>query len=666
MARLRAELRESPSLLPALAAVAVFAWLAADQAGYGKTIWYPAGLILLGLLAIAVVALPRPRPSRPTWIAVALLGAYAAWSYLSITWAGQKDVAWDGANRTLVYAVVLALFALWPLRPRAAAVVLGSGTLAVAAVGLVTLLRANGADSLSQYFFEGRLVEPAGYVNANVALWFAAFWPAVVLAGRRELHPLLRGLFLGSACLFSGLALLGQSRGWLLALPLVALLALAIVPGRARMLVVLAIVAVVTAAIAGPLLDVYDASAPDGDLGAALSTATRTILLAIAAATLLGAAAASLDRRVSASEAGERRADRVAGALVVVGVIGAVLAVTAAVGNPYTEARDYWNEFKEGGTTPSAGEARLTGTAATDRYDFWRVGIDMFADRPVGGYGADNFQHEYFIRGKSDQQPRYPHSLEVRVLAQTGLVGALLLAGALAAGFLAASAALRGRRDLAAAVAAGALLSVAYFLVHGSVDWFWEFAGLGVIAFAALGLAMGLGDARSAPAMHGRLGRLPVAVALAAAALAAVSLAAPWLSERYVRQAGSSWRSDPDAAFRALDRAASLNPLSPIPDLTAGTIAVRLGRLPEASDRFEAALGRDPTAAYANLQLGAIASEQGGRAEALRQLRRAVALNPRYNVSRQALRAVRQGRRIEAAQINRRIVRATRARIGIE
>jgi O-antigen ligase len=666
MATFRAELRESPSLLPALAAVVVFTWLAADQAGYGKTTWYPAGLILLGLLAISLVALPRPYPSRATWIAIALLGAYAVWSYVSITWAGQKDVAWDGANRALIYAVLLALFALWPLRPRAAAVVLGSGALAVAAVGLVTLFRANGADSLSQFLFEGRLVEPAGYVNANVALWFGAFWPSVVLAGRRELHPLLRGLFLGSACLFSGLALLGQSRGWLLALPLVAVLALAIVPGRARTLVVLVVVAAVTAAIAGPLLDVYDASGADGDLGNALSTATRAILLATAAATLLGTAAAWLDSRANASETGERRADRFAGVLVLVAVVGTVLALTLTVGNPLAEARDYWNEFKQGGTTPSAGEARLTGTAATDRYDFWRVGMEMFADRPLGGYGADNFQREYFIRGKSEQQPRYPHSLEVRVLAQTGLVGALLLAGALVAAFLAASAALRARRDLSAAVAAGALLSAVYWLVHGSLDWFWEFTGLGAIAFAALGLAAGLGDAGSAPAAGGRLGRLPVVLALVGACVAALSLAAPWLSERYVHQAGSSWRADPESAFRALDRAASLNPLSAIPDLTAGTIAVRLGRLPEASDHFEAALERDPTAAYANLQLGAIASEQGRRAEALRQLRRAVALNPRYNVSRQALRAVRQGHRIEAAQINRRIVRATRARIGIE
>jgi O-antigen ligase len=666
MAALRADLRASPSLLPALATVAVLTWLAFDQAGYDKTTWYPAGLILLGLLAVSLMALPAPRPSRPTWIAIALLVAYAAWSFVSITWAGQKDVAWDGANRTLVYALVLALFALWPLRPRAAAVVLGAGTLAVAIVGLVTLLRANGADTLSQYFLEGRLVEPAGYVNANVALWFAAFWPAAVLASRRELHPLLRGVFLGSACLFSALALLGQSRGWLLVLPVMALLALALVPGRARTLVVLAVVAAVTAAISGPLLDVYDASGGDTGLADALSTATRAILIAAAAATLLGAAAAWLDGRAATSEAGDRRADRVAGWLVLLVVLGAILAVTVRLGDPFSEAVDYWNEFKEGGTTPSAGDARLTGTAATDRYDFWRVGIEMFGDRPLTGYGADNFQHEYFIRGNSEQQPRYPHSLEVRVLAQTGIVGGVLLAGAIAAGFLAAAGALRARRDLTAAVAAGALLSVTYWLVHGSLDWFWEFTGLGAIAFAALGLAAGLGDSRSRATEKRRLGLMPVALALAGACVAALSLAAPWLSERYVEQAGSSWRSDADAAFRSLERAADLNPLSPVPDLTAATIAVGLGRLGTARDHLETALERDPTSGYANLELGAIASEQGRRAEALRRLRRAVDLTPRYNVSRQALRAVRQGHRIEAAQINRRIVRATRARLGVE
>jgi tetratricopeptide (TPR) repeat protein len=224
----------------------------------------------------------------------------------------------------------------------------------------------------------------------------------------------------------------------------------------------------------------------------------------------------------------------------------------------------------------------------------------------------------------------------------------------------------RGAHALERDLAAVAIVCFGYWLIHGAVDWFWEFAGLGSIAFAALGLAMSLGDGVSAPGGQARTGRLSIAVALACALVAGLSLAAPWLSERYIHQAGSTWRSDPDSAFRSLDRARSLNPLSATPDLTAGTIAVELGRLAVATDHFKSALRRDPTLGYAHLELGAIASQQGRRAEALRRLRRAVDLNPRYSVSLQALRAVRQGKKVKPAEVNRRIVRATRARIGIE
>jgi tetratricopeptide (TPR) repeat protein len=662
----RADLRTSPAFLPAAAGVVVIAWMAADEAGYELSNWYPAGLVLLALLVVSLVALPRPAPSRAVVVAVALLAAYAAWSYLSIAWADQRDVAWDGANRTLVYAVVLALFSLWPVRARAAAVLLGATALAVAVIGLITLLRADATGELRRFFFEGRLVEPAGYVNANVALWFMAFWPCAVFATRRELHPLLRGLFFGSACLLASLALLGQSRGWLLALPVMGLLALVVVPGRARMLVVLVLVSLVTLAVSGPLLDVYDASADAGALDGALSDATRAILLAAGAAALLGSALTWLERRARPDGLGGRRADLAAAGLVAGAIVIGLVVFTVRVGSPIGEASDYWNEFKEGGTTPTAGEARLTGTAATDRYDFWRVGVDMFADRPLTGYGADNFQQEYFVRGESDQQPRYPHSLEVRVLAQTGLVGALLLGGALLAAVMGALQALRRSRNLDAAVAGAGLLSAGYWLVHGSLDWFWEFAGLGAFAFAALGLAAALGPEEAAEAPRRAIGRPALAVSIAAALLAAVSLAAPWLADRYVDQAGRSWRSDPEGAFSALDRAASLNPLSPNPDLTAGTIAVSLGRLPEAERHFSAALERDDKDGYTNLQLGALASEQGRRREALRRIRRAVVLNPRYDVSRNALRDLEKGRRITAADINRQIVRATRTRIGLE
>ena len=83
--------------------------------------------------------------------------------------------------------------------------------------------------------------------------------------------------------------------------------------------------------------------------------------------------------------------------------------------------------------------------------------------------------------------------MELRTLVQTGLVGALLAVVGLGAALLAAWRALARHPDpLARAVAAAAVAGFAYWVVHGSFDWFWEFAGLGAPAFALLGLACAL------------------------------------------------------------------------------------------------------------------------------------------------------------------------------
>ena len=67
---------------------------------------------------------------------------------------------------------------------------------ALAAATLVSLLR---ADDPYSFFMGGRYAEPVGYLNANCALFLAAFWPAAFLASRRETPWWLRGLFLASA-----------------------------------------------------------------------------------------------------------------------------------------------------------------------------------------------------------------------------------------------------------------------------------------------------------------------------------------------------------------------------------------------------------------------------------------------------------------------------------
>ena len=52
-------MREAPATLPALVALALFIVWATSQAGYPVTHWAPGGLIVLGLLVLAV-CLVRP------------------------------------------------------------------------------------------------------------------------------------------------------------------------------------------------------------------------------------------------------------------------------------------------------------------------------------------------------------------------------------------------------------------------------------------------------------------------------------------------------------------------------------------------------------------------------------------------------------------------------
>ncbi len=177
----------------------------------------------------------------------------------------------------------------------------------------------------------------------------------------------------------------------------------------------------------------------------------------------------------------------------------------AAAGDPVARVRHAWDTFKspKGYAANSTTGSRLTSGLGSSRYDFYRVALDEFAAHPLLGIGADNFAEPYLAHGRSTETPRYPHSVEMRTLVQTGLVGALLAVVGLGAALLAAWRALARHPDpLARAVAAAAMAGFAYWVVHGSFDWFWEFAGLGAPAFALLGLACSLAPrpaARAAP-----------------------------------------------------------------------------------------------------------------------------------------------------------------------
>ncbi|MGP8242689.1 MAG: O-antigen ligase family protein [Solirubrobacteraceae bacterium] len=661
-------LREAPATLPALAAMVLLLVWATNQAGYPLTHWAPGGLIVLALLGIALVFVRLPVAEVPLTVKIALgcLAAYTALSFASILWAGVPGDAWEGANRTLLYLLVFALFALWPQRGRSAVLLLGVWTVAMIVLAMFVALHVNAAAHsaarLEALLPGGRLVYPAGYVNASAAQWLMAFWPALLLAREARLHWSLRGLLAGGAVLLAEVALLSVSRGSLYATSVMLVLVFALLPGRTRTFALLVPVAAGIGAAVPAVLRVGERLEHGQPAAAAVHTATTATFVAALAVGLLVAAGAAIESRRKLPESSARRVRRGVGAVAIATLVIVLAGGLIAAGNPVARARHAWDTFKSGSGygANSTGSNRLISGLGSGRYDFYRVALDEFVAHPLMGIGADNFQEQYLAHGRSEETPKYPHSVELRTLVETGLVGALLALVGLGAALVAGWRALRRSDPLGRAVAAAALAGFAYWVVHGSFDWFWEFAGLGASAFAMLGLACALAPRRVAPSGprgHSQsVRRLGILAGAVVGLLAAASLIAPWLSQLEVESAARIWPKAPATAYARLNDAAQLNPLSDEPYVVAGSIALRFDDLKRADREFARALKRTPGDAYATLELGAIASARGDRKTSLVLLERAVRLNPRDPTTRQTLRLVRRGEHVNIQELNRSIL----------
>jgi tetratricopeptide (TPR) repeat protein len=386
-------------------------------------------------------------------------------------------------------------------------------------------------------------------------------------------------------------------------------------------------------------------------------TATTATFLAALVVGLVVALGAAIESRRALSEVSIKRMRRGVGVAAIVTLVVVLAGGWAAAGNPVTRARHAWDTFKSPrGYAANASGNRLTSGLGSQRYDFYRVALDEFVAHPLVGIGADNFQEQYLQHGHSDETPNYPHSVELRTLTETGLIGALLALVGLGAALVAAARGLRSSDPLARAVVAAALAGFGYWVVHGSFDWFWEFAGLGAPAFAMLGLACALSSRERGEPSPRHIGRLGIVIGALVALAAAASLTAPWLSQLEVQSAARIWTKAPQTAYSRLNDAARLNPLSDEPYLVAASIALRFGDLARADHEFALALRRTPGDAYATLERGAIASTENDRRGALELLERAARLNPRDSLTKQALRLVREGKRVSVEELNRSIL----------
>lgn len=661
-----------PELIAGLLGAAAFIVLAASQGGWEITSWAPTGLFMLGLLVAAGFAFRRRLHELDAWsrAAMLLLAAFVLWSFASIGWAGVEGTAWDGANRALAYLFVYAGFTVVAWRADSAAIVLGLYVLGLVAVGAIIMIDAAGSAEAALSLVNGRLAEPTGYPNAVAALFIGGFWPAVHLASRREVPWYLRGLLLAAAGFLVQLALMPQSRASLLVIPFALLAYLLVTPNRIRALIFLLLALAATALAAPAILDVFAVASDRGDVGAAFADAAEAMLLASAGLLAVGTVVALIDRGVEVGEATARLAGRVGLAVsIVVAVVGVTVAIVA-LGDPVDWAGDRWADFKGDYDKGGFGSSRFSGDLGSGRYDFWRVALeDEFGAAPLLGDGAENFAVGYLQDRETTEEPFYPHSLPMRLLAGTGLIGTLLFIGFVVA---AAVAALRTRvrapDPLARGIAAIAIASAVYFLLHSSGDWLWTFAGITMPVLAWLGIAGG--GLRSfepaapaaplpAPARAGI-----VAVAALAALAAVVSLTLPWLSARLTDSAATGWPADPGTAFSQLESARELNPLSARPDLVAGTIAIRDGDDEAARAAFARAAEREPTNWYALLELGTLDIAAGRRGTGIAWLRDARSLNPDEPLIATAIRRARGDDPLTGVAIDRALVARVCSRVG--
>jgi hypothetical protein len=431
------------------------------------------GLVLLVALTVTP-PLPRPRAAR---LALAGVVALAVLSGLSSLWAASAGPALDDAQRLIAYAgVLIAGSAL--LRPRelarAVEPAVALGALIVVGYGLAERVLPGVIELSSSASGGGRLEQPLTYWNAMGAL--AAL--GLTACGRLTGDPtrprrLATAAAAATPVLAAGLYLT-FSRGALVAVFLGFGLLLAIAPDRAQgraLVVCLAAgaVACVFAALLPGVRHLDEAAGTREAGGAALGVA-----LTFAAA---GAGLALGGARKRTGGALSRRTLAAAYLTVLVAVAFAV-GVTSAENPPAAQG---------------ARSARLA-SLESNRYSYWRVAIESFADNPLAGAGAGGFRYEWRLRRDLPEAVRDAHSLYLETAAELGLAG--LAALALFLGGIAACAVAVRRSD--PLLAAGPAALVGTWAGACALDWHWEMPAVTLPALLAAGALLARADALSA------------------------------------------------------------------------------------------------------------------------------------------------------------------------
>jgi O-antigen ligase len=307
-------------------------------------------------------------------------------------------------------------------------------------------------------------------------------------------------------------------------------------------------------------------------------------------------------------------------------------------GGPDRWGHDAWHKFTETAKDNTSDPARLVSSNSGNRWVWWKEAAGAWSDKPIGGWGAGSFTVTHELYRQVELPVQQPHDMPLQFLAETGIVGTLLVSGAL--GFLLICALTRIRRmpsgrerDIAVALFAACV----GWLVHGLVDWDWDIPGVTVPPMMFLGVLVarpwrpGAGLRPGAARSNGGRGAL-LALACVSACLVIISAALPLIAEdkATASQALSQnpTRGELQQAAAQANLAARLDPTAVDPLLAEAAIAQGRGRLFDARRFLLKAVDRQPYSALAWQRLLELALKTADRPGAQAAARRLLALDP--------------------------------------
>ena len=478
--------RNAAPYAAALAAVAAFSFL---SGGYVLGRSTPVAVTLLCAAAVWVWFLRRStRPPVLLLAALGVFGAFTVWSGLSVLWSFGPDLTWVSFNLTAFYLAVAAILGLTSSRGLQLWTV-AYGYLAVAtAVGVYAFLGKGLPAVVTHAHTYARLDSPVGYWNVLALMMVMGLCVSLAVAGDRATGAVLRTLAAAAAVPMCFAFFFTFSRGGWIALLVAFVLYFAFTTTRLGSFVTLAAVVTPVALVLWRLrgLDTLFTETTDDALrtlqGGALLRWAIAALLVTAGVQL---AVALLHRAVpwprwSAIAAG-------AAVLAIVGVIvfgGSGRYIQSHGGVSWVE--DRLHALVTDADTEGGGNAagRLTTMTTNGRIDLWREAARQSRYARVAGTGAGTFPFAHYRFRESGGVVKHAHSQWFNVLSELGVVGLALFIGAVLL-FVAAMVGnpFARRSDplhpLLVALQAGV---IAYF-VHISVDWDWDMAAVGTLAF---------------------------------------------------------------------------------------------------------------------------------------------------------------------------------------